>query len=105
MGITSLTGGYTTIFPLFAACRLLYGLSAGAINAPIYQLIAANFPQEYRTSVNAVETSGYQWGAGIVSLSILMVAKYGWRSVYYAMGSTSLLMGLISAILVKNPPK
>ena len=34
---------------------------------------------------------------------ILILKNYGWRAVYYFMGSFGAILGLITMMLVKNP--
>jgi MFS family permease len=100
---SSLIAGATNSLILFAAMRFTFGMFAAAINAPIYQLISANFPVEYRTTANAVEASGYHLGAGIASFMALIIRSYGWRSMYRFMGSAAFSLGVLVLLFVKNP--
>ena len=70
---TSLVAGTVNSLTMFAACRFFFGLFASAINAPIYQLIATNFPPEFRATANSIENSGYWLGAGIASFMVLII--------------------------------
>lgn len=70
---TSLVAGTVNSLTVFAACRFFFGLFASAINAPIYQLIATNFPPEFRATANSIENSGYWLGAGIASFMVLII--------------------------------
>ena len=45
---SSLFAGMTNSLAVFAFCRFFFGVCASAINAPIYQLIADNFPPDQR---------------------------------------------------------
>jgi sugar phosphate permease len=100
---SSLIAGATNSLILFAAMRFTFGVFAAAINAPIYQLISANFPVEYRTTANAVEASGYHLGAGIASFMALVIRSHGWRSMYRVMGSAAFAVGALILLFVKNP--
>ena len=100
---SSLIAGVTNSLILFAIMRFTFGVFAAAINAPIYQLISANFPVEYRTTANAVEASGYHLGAGVASFMALIIRDYGWRAMYQCMGTAAFTLGALILLLVKNP--
>lgn len=102
-GLSSLLAGGINSFAVFCVMRFTFGLCASAINAPIYQLIATNFPPKYRATANAVENSGYCFGCGVSSLMILILKNYGWRAVYYFMGSFGAILGLLTMAFVRNP--
>ena len=102
-GMSSLIAGGVNSFWVFCLMRFTFGLCSSAINAPIYQLIATNFPPKFRATANAVENSGYCFGCGVSSLMILILKNYGWRAVYYFMGSFGAILGLITMAFVRNP--
>ena len=102
-GLSSLIAGGVNSFWVFCLMRFTFGLCSSAINAPIYQLIATNFPPKFRATANAVENSGYCFGCGVSSLMILILKNYGWRAVYYFMGSFGAILGLITMAFVRNP--
>ena len=52
--LSSVTAGTVNSLFVFALMRFLFGLSASAINTPIYEMIAQNFPIEYRSTANAI---------------------------------------------------
>ena len=58
-------------------------------------MIASNFPAKYRTRANAIENAGYYIGAGLASLLVIVIKNYGWRSMYYLMGSSGIALGLL----------
>lgn len=100
---SSLIAGATNSLILFAAMRFTFGLFSAAINAPMYQLISANFPLKYRTTANAVEASGYHLGAGVASFMALIIRSSGWRAMYRCMGSFAFTIGVLIMLFVKNP--
>lgn len=100
---TTLVAGTTNSLLVFASMRFLYGVFASAINAPIYQVIARNFPPEMRSTANSVENLGYKIGMGVSSLSVYVIGKWGWRAQYSLMGGFGVLVGLIAMLFVKNP--
>lgn len=103
MSMTSIISGSTHVFLLFAIMRFFYGLFASAINVPIYQLIATNFSPKYRSTANAVETSGYWIGNGATSLLVLVIQRFGWRAMYLLMGSTGLALAAAVMLFIKDP--
>lgn len=105
MGLANLTSGVTSSLAVFAAMRFVYGISASAINVPIYQFIANTFPPEKRATANAIENTGYYLGCGIASFMVLIIKEYGWRAMYMTMGSTSLIISAIVALFIKNQNK
>lgn len=70
---SSVVAGLVNSLTVFALMRLIFGMFASAINVPIYQLIASNFPIEFRTTANAIENTGYYIGAGIASFMVLVI--------------------------------
>ena len=70
---TSLVAGAFDSVIIFAMMRFLFGVCASAINAPIYQMIAANFPIEKRSTANAIENSGYYIGAALSSFNVIII--------------------------------
>ena len=83
--------------------RFFLGLFASAINVPIYQLIAANFPPKMRSTANSIENSGYYFGAGFCSLMILIIKQFGWRGMYFMIGGVGLTLSALTFAFIKNP--
>lgn len=71
--LSSVTAGTVNSLFVFALMRFLFGLSASAINTPIYEMIAQNFPLEYRSTANAIQNSGYYIGAGFASFMVIII--------------------------------
>lgn len=87
----------------FAFNRFLFGVFSAGINAPIYQLIATNFPQKYRSTANAIENSGYFVGAGLASFMIIAIKNYGWRFAYLLSGISGMTLFVLNLLFIKNP--
>jgi MFS family permease len=66
-------------------------------------LIATNFPPEYRSTANSIENSGYWLGAGIASFMVLLIKRWGWRAMYFTMGSVGTVLGILCLLFIKNP--
>ena len=79
---TSVGAGYVNSFAFFILMRALLGSFESACNPASYSIIADYFPPSYRSTANAIETSGSYVGGGIASFSVILIAKYGWRACY-----------------------
>ena len=101
--MTSVVSGGTDSLFLFAYSRVLFGICASAINVPIYQLIASNFPIEYRSTANAIENSGYYLGSGVASLMVLIIKAKGWSAMYLTIGCLGVMVAVACALFIKNP--
>ena len=103
MGLSMFGTGSSRTLWQFASCRFMFGLFAAAINAPIYQLIASNFPPKYRSTANSIENAGYYIGGAFASLMVLAIKAFGWRSMYLMTGSLGLILFLLTFFFIKNP--
>lgn len=103
MSVAMFGNGSASTLGIFSLNRFLFGVFAAAINAPIYQMIAANFPPQYRSTANAIENSGYYLGAGFASVMVLAIKQFGWRSIYYISGGAGLLLLTLTQLFIKNP--
>lgn len=83
--------------------RFALGGFESACNPASYSIIADYFPVAYRSTANAIETSGSYVGGGLASLSIIIIKKYGWRVMYQILGGVGIAMGLATLVLVKEP--
>jgi len=79
---TAVGAGAFNTFGSFVLMRFLLGAFESACNPASYSIIADYFPPSYRSTANAIETSGSYVGGGIASLSVILIAKYGWRAMY-----------------------
>ena len=79
---TTYFAGLVPSFPFFCLMRFMLGGFESACNPASYSLIADYFPPNYRSTANAIETGGSYVGGGLASFCVLLIAKYGWRSMY-----------------------
>jgi len=88
---TAATGLVHTFTVLFAL-RLLVGLGE-AVSYPSYsKIIALNFSEEHRGMANAVIQTGLALGPGFgILLGGTLMARFGWRPFFIALGLISLL--------------
>ena len=102
---TTLAAGYLTPFVGFVIMRFLLGAFESACNPASYSLIADYFPPAYRSTANAIETSGSYVGGGLGAVCILLIKMYGWRAMYKTIGIAGMIMGLLTMLLIKEPPR
>ncbi len=97
---TSLAGTVATFFVI----RLMVGL----LEAPAYsifnQVTTAWFPNRERaTAVGVFISAQFLGPAFITGLLILMVASFGWRSVFYVTGGAGLIWGVVWYLIYRGP--
>jgi MFS family permease len=102
---TAVGAGSINSFAFFVLMRFLLGGFESACNPASYSIIADYFPPSYRSTANAIETSGSYVGGGIASFSVILIAKYGWRAMYKIFGYLGMFVGLASLILIKEPKR
>ena len=102
---TAVGVGAVNSFSFFILMRFLLGAFESACNPASYSIIADYFPPSYRSTANAIETSGSYVGGGIASFSVILIAKYGWRAMYQILGYLGMFVGLASLILIKEPKR
>ena len=102
---TSIGAGTFTSFGLFVLMRFMLGGIESACNPASYALIADYFPPEYRSTANAIETSGSYVGGGLCGLCVILIKKYGWRAMYRTIGTVGVVAGILTALLIKEPPR
>lgn len=103
--LTAVGAGAVNSFAFFVLMRFLLGAFESACNPASYSIIADYFPPAYRSTANAIETSGSYVGGGIASFSVILIAKYGWRAMYQILGWLGVIVGLASLVLVKEPKR
>ncbi len=88
---TAATGIVHTFTALFLL-RLLLGIGESVTYPSYSKIIALNFPEEHRGIANAVLSSGLVLGPGFgIVLGGFLMARFGWRSFFIALGLLSLL--------------
>lgn len=101
--LTSIMTGMTNSLLIVTLMRFIFGICSSAINAPIYQLIATNFPVEFRSTANAIENLGYSTGVMFASFSVLLIQKYGWRANYIIQGVQGVILGILALMILQSP--
>src|SRR5215467_3454038 len=87
----TLATGFTSAFMSLLFLRLLLGMGESVAYPSYSKIIAGNFPQTHRGTANALIDGASKMGPAIGTLlGGLLVAGYGWRSLFFAMGALSL---------------
>ena len=79
---TTFGAGAVDSFMFFCVMRFLLGGFESACNPASYSIIADYFPPAYRSTANAIETSGSYVGGGLASVGVVLIKLYGWRVMY-----------------------
>ena len=88
---TAITG-LAQIFVMVFALRLLLGLGESIAYPSYSRILANNFAEHHRGFANALIDAGTKSGPALGTLlGGLMMARYGWRAFFIALGFTSLL--------------
>ena len=102
---TSIGAGAVNSFGFFVLMRFMLGGIESACNPASYSLIADYFPPAYRSTANAIETSGSYVGGGLCGIAVIVIKQYGWRTMYKIMGVTGVLMGILTILVIKEPER
>ncbi len=85
--IATLLTGFVNSFAMLLAARLLLGLGESAAYPAISRLIVENFPEQKRGIANALIDAGTKLGPALSILAGgLLVDRFGWRTLFIALG-------------------
>jgi MFS transporter, ACS family, D-galactonate transporter len=85
---TGLVEGFAMLFLM----RLLLGVGESVAFPAVSKILAYRLPEEYRGFANGVITAGMKAGPAVGTFGAgLLMARYGWRSVFIGIGLTSLV--------------
>ena len=96
---TVLTGLIDSFACLFMF-RFLLGLFQSVFIPCSYSIIADSFHLQHRTKANSAFNGAIFIGAGIASLSSLIISGQGWRAAYVFVGVSGVLIGILSLLLL-----
>lgn len=97
--------GITDSFLVLAAMRVVHGMLNSTCNPFSFSLISDYFPPDKRATANSMIHSGQYVGQALASISILGIAKFGWRATYGIMGACGGLLAAMIAFLVREPER
>ena len=89
-----------------ALARIGVGIGEAAFVAPAWSLLAAYFPPERRGIAFAI--LGLATYAGQIigqGGGPVIAAEHGWRMAYFVVGAPGVLLGLLTLLLIREPPR
>ncbi|MDE2596894.1 MAG: MFS transporter [Sphingomonadales bacterium] len=91
---------------LLALARVGVGIGEAAYQAPAAALVAAYFPIEQRGKALAMLGTAIYFGqiAGLAG-GPAMAEQWGWRSAFYALGLTGLIVAAAAALIIREPQR
>lgn len=98
------TGQFNSLF-ILAVMRFMLGATQAACEPAGFSMIADYFPSNKVSTATSIITAAPYLGSGISSLSVIMIAKMGWRACFKSMGFLGLLFGGIALLFLKEPKR
>lgn len=89
----------------FILMRLVHGVLNAVTNPLAMSILADYFPPERRTFANSVINGSLYAGEGIASLSIHLIALFGWRVNYCIIAANGCFFALMTICFVIEPQK
>lgn len=83
--------------------RMMLGVFEAFAPPAAFSLIPDYFPPHKRTTANAVLSLGIFVGAGLASITTIMIGAIGWRKTYFIIGLVGILFAVIAIIVIKDP--
>lgn len=85
--------------------RFLLGVTQGALEPGMYSIIPDYFPRSKTTTANSIVSASQYLGAGLSSMSIMIIASQGWRAALKAMGAFGVAIGAAGLLFMKEPER
>lgn len=102
---TSIGTAFSKTLPMISLNRMLLGVFEAFAPPAAYSMLPDYFPPEKRTTANAVLSLGIFVGAGLASITTIMIGWLGWRETYFIVGCLGIVFAAIAMIFIKDPPR
>lgn len=102
---TSIGTSFSTTFIMISINRMLLGVFEAFAPPAAYSMIPDYFPPERRTTANAVLSLGIFVGAGLASVTTILIGWLGWRKTYFIVGCFGIIFAVIALIFIKDPKR
>src|SRR5499427_4218355 len=90
--VATIAMGFAAGFVALLALRLLLGVGESVAFPCTSKVITENIPPQNRGLANGVVTAGLKLGPALGAFTAgLLIAKYGWRPVFWVLGAASLM--------------
>lgn len=97
--------GMIVSYPIMLVCRCLFGVGEGCFPGASWKAIATYFPPKERATATAIQSSVNTLGPAVASLVAAgIIATYGWRTVFVALGLPGLLIAAAIWFYFKDNP-
>lgn len=103
--LASITSGLTQSFLVLCLMRFMVGVFVSATEPCAYSLLGDYFPARMRTTANSLLNTGTYLGAGLASLSVMLVAQLGWRATYMTIGGVGMMLSAVTAFALREPER
>jgi MFS family permease len=101
--LTTVGTAFTHTFAMVCFYRTMLGVFEAFCGPISYSLIVDFFPPENRTIANSIYSFGIFAGAGLASITVLIIGWIGWRGAYLVVATFGILAGVMSFIFIKEP--
>jgi len=103
--MTALCGFARNFAELFLA-RIGVGVGEAGCSPAAYSLLSGYFPAERRPGAMAIYGAGIPLGSALgLAGGGLIAQSFGWREAFWIFGAPGLLVGLVVAFYIKEPPR
>lgn len=100
---TSIGTAFSNNLAMISLNRMLLGVFEAFAPPAAYSMIPDYFPPQKRTTANAVLSLGIFVGAGLASVTTIMIGAIGWRKTYFLVGCLGILFAIIALIFIRDP--
>ena len=98
--------GLASSFAQLALARVGVGIGEAGGTPPSHSLIADYFPREKRTTALSIHSTATHFGILIgMIVGAYVAAEYGWRMAFLLFGIPGILVSLLVALTIKEPPR
>lgn len=84
---------------------MLLGVFEAFAPPAAYSMIPDYFPPEKRTTANAVLSLGIFVGAGLASITTILIGSVGWRKTYFIVGCFGIFFACIALTFIRDPKR
>jgi len=100
---TSIGTSFSHTLLFISLNRMMLGVFEAFAPPAAYSMIPDYFPPEKRTTANAVLSLGIFVGAGLASITTIIIGSIGWRKTYFLIGCVGIILGIVALIFIKDP--
>jgi MFS family permease len=101
--LTSIGTSVSHTLGMISLNRIMLGVFEAFAPPAAYSLVADYFPPNKRTTANAVLSLGVFVGAGLASVTTIMIGLVGWRQTYFYIGCFGILVAIVALLFIKDP--